>query len=134
MNKNALVWFTGVISKYDVLDTTNYKHSININNELFNRLLSEFDKLVCIICINDAEEKQAYINSIKKFKLDNNLQSMNAELIFFNYLNSDMETVKVIEHLRSIYNISYYIDYSKRRLNNVKHLFTNPIHISMLFN
>ena len=42
--------------------------------------------------------------------------------------------VKLVYVLRSIYNISYYIDYSKRRLNNVKHLFTNPIHISMLLN
>lgn len=121
----AIVWFTGVISKYNLADST--FNQMKINTATLTHLKEQYD-LVCIICIPDEETKQKYLEIIKDRHIEDN------QYVFIPYQH-DFDLV--LESLiQQVPNVTTYIDYSKARLVKAAHYLKNEnvIHISQLLN
>ena len=124
----TLIWFTGVISKYDIskYDIPNLK----INNVSLLYILNTYkaDRHIALITVYNDLEKDQYLKLIKDKGLDKKLM-----FIFLDYNSS---VIDVVAKLAQIYNINYYIDYSRRRLRDVVPIIdiNRLIHISQLLN
>lgn len=126
----CLIWFTGVISQYDVTkcDIENLK----INHNLLDRIISTYkaDKYIALVNVRNDLERQQYLNLAKKEGLDKKLIFILCDMndTLYNSL------LNIVGTLRYSYNINYYIDCSRRRIINLLEMIEQDklIHISQL--
>lgn len=124
----TIIWFTGVISKYDIskYDILN----LEINDVALLYMLSTYkaDRHIAIITVYNDLEKDQYLRLIKDKGLDKKLM-----FIFLDYGSS---VIDVIAKLAQIYDINYYIDCSRRRLKDAVSIVDihRLIHVSQLLN
>ena len=125
----TLVWFTGIISQFNTgyCDIPNLK----INHNFLNKILNNYKSNSCFAIINVRNdiEKEQYLNLIVKDKLENKLM--------FVFCNINSSYIDIIDNIKYRYDISYYIDCSRKRLININSLglleSNKLIHISQLF-
>lgn len=128
-DKITVIWFTGVVSQFEVAkyDIENLK----INHKLLDKIISSYkaDKYIAIIWVANEEEKQAYMRLIEKEKLSNKLL-----FVFLEDYNNSYTSSGMITSLTYYYDINYYIDCSRTRLCRVMNLLKENqlIHISQL--
>lgn len=126
----TLIWFTGIVSQYNIssYDIANLKINHNTLNNIFNTYKA--DKYIALISVRNDLERQQYLNLIIKEKLED-------KLIFIFFGINDLYQ-EIIHRLASQYNITYYIDCSRRRLVSVSRTelisLDRLIHISQLLN
>ena len=125
----TILWFTGLISQYNVYnaDITNLQLNYNLLNKIFSKCKTT--KYIAIITIMNESDKQDYFDLITKYELQDKL------LFMFITVNTDICTV--IESCKYLGTVNYYIDYSKRRLirlmqNNFNFPQLDLVHISQL--
>lgn len=125
MRYKALIWFTGVISKYTVEQPKIMDIQLNMNT--LTNISEEYD-MIFIICVRDDNEKEEYRKLLKTLKVTN------YQVLFvpYNVIFSNM-VADLVEQDQSII---AYIDYSKVRLNEAqKYIINNKcIHVSQLLN
>ena len=121
----ALVWFTGVISQYNLSDTN--LDNLKINYSIL-RTLEEKYNLAFIVCVPSEEVKQQYLHLIKQWQLEH------YTFVFLPY-QFDFEAV-LSNLIQQLPNATTFIDYSKvRLLKAAKQLKNeNVIHVSQLMN
>ena len=128
-DKITVIWFTGVVSQFEVAkyDIENLK----INHKLLDKIINSYkaDKYIAIIWVANEEEKQAYMRLIEKEKLANKLL-----FVFLEDYNNSYTSSGMITSLTYYYDINYYIDCSRTRLCRVMNLLKEDqlIHISQL--
>lgn len=128
-DKITVIWFTGVVSQFEVAkyDIENLK----INHKLLDKIINTYkaDKYIAIIWVANEEEKQAYMRLIEKEKLANKLL-----FVFLEDYNNSYTSTGMITSLTYYYDINYYIDCSRTRLCRVMNLLKEDqlIHISQL--
>ena len=114
MKPKAVVWFTGVISKFNLSDDS--LENIQVNNLLYNKLKDKYN-LIFIIKIPDDEYKEGVPNSPTKLKYQELFANSNIKDDMVIYIPYSCTLPKVLENLISQYpDITTYIDYSKHRL------------------
>ena len=122
----TLIWFTGVISQFDIskYDIPN----LRINKNTLDFIIDNFsaDRYIALITVYNDLEKDQYLKLIKDKGLDTKLM--------FIFLDYDKHTVDILAKLAQIYNINYYIDCSRRRLKDAVSIINvdNLIHVSQL--
>ena len=122
----TLIWFTGVISQFDIskYDIPN----LHINKNTLDFIIDNFsaDRYIALITVYNDLEKDQYLKLIKDKGLDTKLM--------FIFLDYDKHTVDILAKLAQIYNINYYIDCSRRRLKDAVSIINvdNLIHVSQL--
>lgn len=130
----ALVWFTGVISKFNLSDST--LDNLQFNIALLNKLKETHD-LVFLIMYPDDEVKQKYLNAISAANIADNTY------VFAKYEYDDSaETVKrKIEYtLRQIFeahtDITKYVDTDRGRMMIASNYVINQniFHLSQFLN
>lgn len=126
----TLIWFTGLISQYDVSKCDIEK--LKINHNLLDKIIANYkaDKYIALINVRNDAERQQYLSLIKKEELEKKLIFIICDMgdaLFDNLLN-------VIGTLRYNYNINYYIDCSRRRIVGLQEMIEQNklIHISQL--
>lgn len=126
MKPKALVWFTGVISKYSMNPVYNISE-LQINYETLYKIQEDYD-IIFLICTTGPEETEAYREMLK----EKNLTS--CQVLFLNY-EYDMDRL-MTSVLESEPRITTYIDYSKSRLKQAGNYLKNNnlIHISQYLN
>lgn len=120
---SAVVWFTGVISKYNVADVD--IQSMKINQLLYSKLSSKYN-LICVISVPDEQVKQKYMEVINENHLTD------AKYVFISFQQDfDEMLVALLSQNR---NITTYIDYSKVRLAKAARYLKNTevLHLSQL--
>lgn len=119
----AVVWFTGVISKYNLSDDS--LDNLKINYSLLNKLNSEYD-LIFIICVPNEDIHLKYLSLLKELHLTD------FQYLFIPYQYDFDEVFGSL--ISKIPNITTYIDYSKARMIKVANYLRNDkiIHISQL--
>lgn len=125
MKYKALIWFTGVISRYSLINNNISETTLNIAT--LNSLKEKYEPLF-IICIKNNEEKQQYNELLKS----NNLLDIPVLYVPYNFIFEDA-LQQLVEQDPSI---TYYVDYSKVRLQKAAQYINNNncIHISQLLN
>lgn len=123
MKPKAVVWFTGVFTKYTVSDFSVL--TLKLNNSLIKRLSDKYE-LILLICVKDAFERKEY----DELLATNNLYG--SKVVFLPY-NFDFDET-FISLLDTMPDITTYIDYSKSRLISASAYLRNEnlIHISQL--
>ena len=123
MKDLALLWFTGIVSKYYVSE--NYDISkLEINSELLSKIKQKYD-VMFIIYITNTQEEYAYT----KLLWEHNLNDI--KVVFVPYGISFTEALTgIISKVGDI----LVIDYSKKRLIEASKLLdeTKLIHISQI--
>lgn len=126
----CLIWFTGLISQYDVSKCDIEK--LKINHNLLDKIITNYkaDKYIALINVRNDAERQQYLSLIKKEGLEKKLIFIICDMgdaLFGNLLN-------VLGTLRYNYNINYYIDCSRRRIVSLQEMIEQNklIHISQL--
>jgi hypothetical protein len=126
----TILWFTGLISQYDITkcDIENLK----INHNLLDKIQERYkaDKFIALVNIRNDIEKQQYTNLINKEGLANKLI-----FVFCDMSDTLYNTLlNIIGTLRYSYSINYYIDCSRRRLMGLLEMVEQDklIHISQL--
>jgi hypothetical protein len=124
----TVIWFTGVISQYDIekYDLENLK----INHNILNKIINDYkaDKYIAIIWVGNEEEKDAYTRLITKEHLENKLL-----FVFLEDYNNSYTPAGMVASLSYYYHIVNYIDCSRTRLCKVRGFnINNLIHISQL--
>lgn len=121
---NILVWFTGVISQYEVGDYDIL--SLKLNKSIYNRL-KDNAQLFFIICAKDEQEKQDYI----KLLSSNGMQE--CKLLFMPYQGLQFSEM-MYQILQHVHKIDMYVDYSKLRLNEASRISSSLklVHLSQL--
>ena len=124
MKQNALVWFTGLISKYEIRDDYNIK-DLKLNLNLMHSLEEQFN-ITYAIYIKDNQEKNEYLNLFIANKIKDKVLFIPYGSVFDEVM---IECTKIIPDF-------ILIDYSKMRLNTAKRITkrSNHIHISQLLN
>ena len=122
----TFIWFTGIISQYNV---SSYNiNELRINHNLLDKILKEYrsDKYIAIINVRNDLEKQQYFELIKKEELDKKL--------IFIFCDPNTYYVDAISTLKYTYDIRFYIDCSRKRLVSLVGLIEphKLIHISQL--
>ena len=123
MKPSAVIWFTGVISKYNVADVD--IQSMKINSLLYSKLTSKYN-LICIISVPDEQVKQRYMQIINENHLTD------SKYVFISYQQDFDEMLTAL--LSQNRNITTYIDYSKVRLAKAAKYLKNTevLHLSQL--
>lgn len=125
-DKICLIWFTGVISQYNVANCD--IPNLEINFKLLNKIVRDYpaDKYVGLINIRNDIEKEQYLDLIKRRGLE--------KVMVFIFCDMNTERLSIIGTLRYSYDIVYYIDCSRKRLvDSVGMIEPNKlIHISQL--
>lgn len=126
MKSKALVWFTGVITKY--VFTPVYKiNDLQINRELLRQLENDYN-LIFIICVKDEQERDDYATFLRDEGLSIH------QVLFLPY---DFDFMSMMEQvMQSEPTITAYIDYSRSRLAKAGNFIKNDklIHISQFLN
>lgn len=111
----ALVWFTGVISKFNLSDST--LDNLQFNTALLNKLKETHD-LVFLIMYPDEDVKQKYLEAIADARIKDNTY------IFAKYEHTDSAEIvrrKIEYTLRQIFeqhtDITKYVDTDRSRMN-----------------
>ena len=119
----AVVWFTGVISKYNLSNDS--LDDLKINYSLLEKLSSKYD-LIFIICVPNEDVKLKYLSIIKDLGLSE------YQYLFIPYQHEFLEIFDSL--ISKIPNITTYVDYSKARMIKVSNFLNNEniIHISQL--
>ena len=104
----CLIWFTGVISKYNVANCD--IPNLEINFKLLNKIVRDYpaDKYVALINVRNGLEKEQYLDLIKRRGLE--------RVLIFVFCDMNEQRLSIIGTLRYSYNIAYYIDCSRKRL------------------
>lgn len=122
----CLIWFTGVISQYDVSKCNITE--LKINHNLLNKIIENYkaDKYIALVNVRNDFEKQQYFELIKNEGLDKKLI-----FVFCDMVGSSFD---VIGTLRYSYVINYYIDCSRKRIVSLLEMIEQNklIHISQL--
>ena len=126
----CLIWFTGLISQYDV---SKYDiENLVINNNLLNKVMTNYeaDKYMAFIMVRNYSEKQQYENLLKKTGLDKRIIPYWLDMNIPLYDNLKNQ----ITELSYYYNLKYYIDCGRNRLCSLLSIVepTKLIHISQL--
>lgn len=130
----ALVWFTGVISKFNLSDST--LDNLQFNIALLNKLKETHD-LVFLIMYPDDEVKQKYLNAISAANIADNTY------VFAKYEYDDSaETVrrKIEYALKQIFeahtDITKYVDTDRGRMMIASNYVINQniFHLSQFLN
>ena len=104
----TIIWFTGVISQYNVAscDIPN----LVINFKLLDKIIKNYsaDKYIALINVRNELEKEQYLDLIKRHNLQKTL--------VFVFCDMYDQRLSIIGTLRYSYNIAYYIDCSRKRL------------------
>lgn len=121
----ALVWFTGVISKFKLPDI--YLEDLQFNKQLLSKLQSTHD-LVCIIQVKSVAEKERYLQRIHESYLGDNIY------VFADYNKTDLEIIS--EAVRLYPDITMYVDSDRKRLVTASRFFKNEniFHLSQYLN
>lgn len=124
MKQNALVWFTGLISKYEIRDDYNIK-DLKLNLNLMHSLEEQFN-ITYAVYIKDNQEKNEYLNLFIANKIKDKVLFIPYGSVFDEVM---IECTKIIPDF-------ILIDYSKMRLNTAKRITkrSNHLHISQLLN
>ena len=124
MKQNALVWFTGLISKYEIRDDYNIK-DLKLNLNLMHSLEEQFN-ITYAVYIKDNQEKNEYLNLFIANKIKDKVLFIPYGSVFDEVI---LECTKIIPDF-------ILIDYSKMRLNTAKRITkrSNHLHISQLLN
>ena len=122
----TLIWFTGVVSQYDV---SNYDlANLKINHKLLDKILNTYKatRYIALVNVRNEYEKTQYLSLITKEHLEQKLM--------FVFVNMDEPIFNAIGSLLYSYNIVYYIDCSRRRLVSLTQVLEprRLIHISQL--
>ena len=124
----TIIWFTGVISKYDI-SKYDILH-LEINDVALLYMLSTYkaDRYIAVITVYNEMEKEQYIKLIRDKGLDDKL--------IFVFMNYDNNPVDLVAKLVQIYDVNYYIDCSRKRLKDLVPLVPPEklIHVSQLLN
>lgn len=133
----TIIWFTGVLSQYDV--STYDIENLKINHKLLEKIKANYgaNKYVAIICyVND--EKEKYLKLLEK----ENLLGKDIVFAFVDFYNFCVNTESFYETLNNIINtyrvnyaINYYIDCDRKRLTKIMNKSMEPnklIHLSQL--
>lgn len=126
MKKTAIVWLTGVITQYSILDNYNIEE-LTVNHNLLNKLIDKYN-VVALVCFKDDMERAQYNKLFISLGIADKIRFM---FIPYNTLHTELIS-RLISHLP---NVTTYIDCEKKRLfsaacagiNN-----KNCIHISQL--
>lgn len=104
----AIIWFTGVISQYNVANCD--IPNLVINFKLLDKIIKNYsaDKYIALINVRNELEKEQYLDLIKR----NDLQ----KTLVFVFCDMYDQCLSIIGTLRYSYNIVYYIDCSRKRL------------------
>lgn len=125
-DKICLIWFTGVISQYNVANCD--IPNLVINFKLLNKIVKDYpaDKYVGLINVRNDIEKEQYLDLIKRRGLQ--------KVMVFIFCDMNIERLSIIGTLRYSYDIVYYIDCSRKRLvDSVGMIEPNKlIHVSQL--
>lgn len=107
-DKICLIWFTGVISQYNVANCD--IPNLEINFKLLNKIVRDYpaDKYVALINVRNELEKQQYLDLIKRRGLQ--------KVLVFIFCDMNEQRLSIIGTLRYSYDIVYYIDCSRKRL------------------
>lgn len=125
----TILWFTGLISQYNVYnaDIINLQLNYNLLNKIFSKCKTT--KYIAIITIMNESDKQDYFDLITRHDLQDKLMFM--------FINVNTDICTVLESCKYLGTVNYYIDYSKRRLirlmqNNFDFPQLDLVHISQL--
>lgn len=133
MNKgSAIVWFTGVISKFNMMDST--LDNLQINNQLYNKLKEKYN-LIFLIKIPDDEYLLQEPDTQTKLKYKEAFAKSNIKDDQVIYLPYSCDDSTVFDNLlQQFTNVVAYIDYSRRRLTiAAKYIPTDKVfHLSQL--
>lgn len=123
MKPKALVWFTGVISQYNVNENYNIS-KIKLNLNLLNKLDSVYDISFLVYCRDNSE-----VIAYKELLKENNLSKI--PVYFASY---DISFKEVLFDCYERLGKFILIDYSKKRLAEASQLFqsNDMIHLSQL--
>ena len=125
-DKICLIWFTGVISQYNVANCD--IPNLAINFKLLNKIVKDYpaDKYVGLINVRNEVEKEQYLDLIKRRGLQ--------KVMVFIFCDMNEQRLSIIGTLRYSYDIVYYIDCSRKRLVDSLGMITADrlIHISQL--
>lgn len=104
----CLIWFTGVISQYNVANCD--IPNLEINFKLLNKIVRDYhaDKYVALINVRNELEKEQYLDLIKRRGLE--------KVLIFVFCDMNEQRLSIIGTLRYSYDIAYYIDCSRKRL------------------
>lgn len=124
MKDKALVWFTGIISQYDVSDDYDIS-SLKINLETFEKLDDEYD-LVFIIYIKNTQEEYEYRQLLKRHRL----------VVPVAFVPYDISFTEAIHGIIGNLGTFVFVDYSKSRLKEVSSILgrDDVVHVSKLLN
>ena len=128
----AIIWFTGVISKFNMMDSN--LEDLQINNQLYNKLKDKYN-LIFIIKIPDEEYAMQDSNYDTKLKYKEAFTKSNIKEDSVLYLPYSSDDTLVIESLLQQFpDVVAYVDYSRRRLGiAARYIPTNKVfHLSQL--
>lgn len=123
MKRHALVWFTGVISQYNVSEHYNVK-GLNLNKGILSRIRSKYD-VTFLIYVKDEDEKNAYLHLLTTNKITD------IPVVFASY---DTSFHEILYEFSMKYPEFILIDYSKKRLIDASRYLgrVDMMHISSL--
>lgn len=121
MKPKALVWFTGVISKYNIAEYN--IEELDINHNLLNKIYNNYDPMF-IIYVKDDNELKAYTKLLHRLDIKEPVCFVGYQDIF----------TDVLDKLKQAMGSFILIDYSKKRLIEAANILerNDMIHISQL--